>query len=116
MSGPLSWCPRFRFGGPGVCFVFPWRASRGPPGCFQGVSGARAWVGAARRSDWLLRLLVHVGVCACVVQERGAVEQAFDDVGHANWCPFRLDSPCLGVCIVKPSARGGQPQQKGSQQ
>nr|DAF51311.1 MAG TPA: hypothetical protein [Siphoviridae sp. ctRGj11] len=42
-------------------------------------------------------------------------ERLFDDVGHANWCPFRLDSLRLGGCMVEPSARGSCPTQKGSQ-
>nr|DAY33784.1 MAG TPA: hypothetical protein [Caudoviricetes sp.] len=62
-------------------------SSRG--GCYEGSwSAFGAWAvpaygwSAVRRSDWLPWPLVRVG--ACVAWERGAVEQMFDDAGHAN--------------------------------
>nr|DAP04959.1 MAG TPA: hypothetical protein [Caudoviricetes sp.] len=78
--------------------------------------------GAQIGSCGLSCVCAHAYVCACARARTGAcgvhavIERAFDDVGHANWCLFRLDSPCRRVCIVKPSARGDRPTQKGSQQ
>nr|DAR17480.1 MAG TPA: hypothetical protein [Caudoviricetes sp.] len=89
-------------------------------GCELPWGGLGVWVAFVcgwaheRRPGWFLWLFACVGVRVCVCGVR--FERLFDNVGHANWCPIRLDSPCLGVCIVKPSARSEPLHQKGSQQ
>ena len=80
------------------------------------LKGAQIGLGGLSRAGARARVRMCVCVRAWVSDVGVPVEHVFDDAGHTNWCPFRLDSPCLGVCIVKPSARGSQPHKKGSQQ